>query len=136
MLGVAVHHREVVVLAAVVEAEPQAEAVGQRHLLLDRLAGIDGGRALVLHHVARQQVAAVRGGVEEHVGRPALDAAFERRLQRLVGRVAGVERQVVAEDDERGRAPRAGAPSAPAGPRCPRGGSRPASAARRRRLAG
>ena len=100
MLRVALDHREIVVLAAMVEAEPQAEAVGQRHFLLDRLARIDGARALVLHHLARHQVAAVRGGVEEHVGGAALDAALERRLQRLVGRVAGVERKVVAEDDE------------------------------------
>ncbi len=100
MLGVAAHHGEIVVLAAIVEAEPQAEAVGQRHLLLDRFARIDRGRALVLHHVARHQVAAVRGGVEQHVGGPPLDAAFERRLQRFVGRVAAVEGKVVAEDDE------------------------------------
>ena len=57
-------------------------------------------RALVLHHVARHKVAPVRGRIEEHVRRPALDAALERRFQRLVGRVAGVERKVVAEDDE------------------------------------
>ena len=97
---VAVDHGEIVVLAAMVEAEPEAEAVGERHFFLDRLARIDRASALVLHHFARHEVAAVRGRVEEDVRRPPLDAAFERRLERLVGRVAGVERQVVAEDDE------------------------------------
>ena len=52
---------------------------------------------------------AVRGGVEDDVVRPPLDAAFQRRLQRFVGCVAGVEGEVVAEEDEalrpsRGRA--------------------------------
>ena len=45
-------------------------------------------------------MAAIGGGVEDDVGRPSLDAAFERRLQRLVGRVAAVEREIVAKDDE------------------------------------
>src|SRR5437660_12693148 len=62
-LGIAEHHRKIIVLAAAMEAEPEAETVGQRHLLLDRLARIDRGRALVLHHVARQEVTAVGGGL-------------------------------------------------------------------------
>ena len=57
-------------------------------------------RALVLHHLARHEVAPVRGRIEEDVRRTAFDAALERCFQRLVGRVAGVERKVVAEDDE------------------------------------
>ena len=97
---ISLHHVEVLVLGGVVKAEPQAEAVGQGHLLLDGLRRVDGGRALVLHHVARHQVAAVRRGVEHHVLRAALDAAFQHRLQRLVGGVVPVERQVVAEHDE------------------------------------
>src|SRR3546814_11686967 len=52
--GVAVDHREVGVLVAVVEAEPEAEAVGQADLLLHRLGGMDRGRALVLDPVARR----------------------------------------------------------------------------------
>ena len=38
MGDIAVDHREIFVLAAFVEAEPEAEAVRQRDLLLDRLA--------------------------------------------------------------------------------------------------
>ena len=100
MADIAVDHRQVFVLAAAVEAEPEAEAIRQRHLLLDRLAGIDARRALVLDHVARQQMPPIRGRVEDDVLRPAFDAAFEHRLERLVARVVGVERQVVAEHDE------------------------------------
>gem|GEM_PF-2592873 len=100
MRSVAVDHVEILVLAALVEAKPQAEAVGQGDLLLHGLTRVDGRRALVLHHVARQQVATVGGGVEDDVLRASLDAAFEHSLQRLVGGVVGVERQVVAEDDE------------------------------------
>ena len=85
VFGVAMDHGEVIVLAAMVEAEPEAEAVGQRHFLLDRFAWIDGGRALVVHHVARHEVAAIRGRIEEHVRRTAFDAALERGFQRLIG---------------------------------------------------
>src|SRR3954449_13341297 len=41
MVGVAEHHLQELVLAALVEAEPEPEAVGQRHLLLHGLARID-----------------------------------------------------------------------------------------------
>ena len=37
MLGIAAHHVEIIVLAAIVEADPKTEAVRQRDLLLDRL---------------------------------------------------------------------------------------------------
>src|SRR4051812_21728562 len=67
MLHIAPHHREVVVLAAVVEPQPQAEAVREGHLLLDRLMRADRGGALVLHHVARQEMAAVGGRIEKEV---------------------------------------------------------------------
>jgi len=86
-LGIALDHGVVGLLVAGVEAQPQAEAVGQRDLLLDRLARVDGGRALVLDHVARQQMAPVRGGVEHDIGRPTLDAALanqDRTRVRLV----------------------------------------------------
>ena len=57
----------------------------------------------------------VRGGVEDDVVGTALDAAFEHRLERLVGGVVGVERQIVAEHDEANCGRRAAAPSGPAG---------------------
>src|SRR5262249_44809750 len=100
MADIAGHHCEVFVLAAAMEPEPESKAIGQRHFLLDRLARIDRGRGLVLHHVARHQVAPVRGGIEHDVVRPAFDAALKYRLERLVARVLGLEREVVAEQDE------------------------------------
>src|SRR5882757_4685840 len=98
--GVAFDHGEERVLVGIVEAQPQAEAVAERYLLLDRLRRIYSRRALVLDHVARHQVATVGRGIEDHVVRPALDAALEHGLQRLVGRVLTVEGEVVAEYQE------------------------------------
>ena len=43
---------------------------------------------------------AVGGGVEDDVVGTSLDTAFERRLQRFVGGVAGVEGKIVAKEDE------------------------------------
>ena len=104
--GIALDHGEEGVLVAIVEAEPEAETVGERDLLLHHLGRIDRGRTLVLDHLARHQVAAVRCGVEQHIGRPTLDSALQHRLQRLVARVAAIERQIVAKQQE---APRAAA---------------------------
>src|SRR5262249_46733924 len=72
---------EVFVLAAAVEAEPESEAIRQRPLLLNRLARIDGGRALVLHHVARHQVTPVRRGIEHDIVGTAFDAPLKYRLE-------------------------------------------------------
>ena len=43
MRGIAFQHGEEFVLRAVVEAQPQTEAVGQRHLFLHGLGRVDGG---------------------------------------------------------------------------------------------
>ena len=64
--------RQVFLLAEGIEAHPQAEALRQRDLLLHHLAGMHlavlGVRvAEVLLHVLGQQVAAVAGGVDQHV---------------------------------------------------------------------
>jgi hypothetical protein len=95
---------QVGVLVERVERDPQPEAFGQRDLLLDRLAGMDllaDALALeVLGEILGHQVAAVRGGVDQHVVGRGRDRAVEHDLQRLVARIAGVEGQVVAEDDE------------------------------------
>ena len=80
------------------EPQPQAEAVGQRHFLLDRLVGVDRGGAFVLDHVARHQVAAVGCRVEQHVVGPALDPTVQHRFQRLVVGILFLERQIVAQD--------------------------------------
>ena len=97
----------------------------------DRFRRVDRRRALVLDHLARHQVAAVGGGVEQDVVRPALDAAFEHRLQRLVGGVAAVEGEVVAEQQAAPRRAAQPASAGAAGWRCPRGAPRPAPARRR-----
>ena len=47
-----------------------------------------------------QEVAAIGGGVQDDIIGPALDAPFQHRLQRLVGGIVAVERQVVTEHDE------------------------------------
>ena len=100
VFDVTLDHRKEFVLAAAVEAEPQAEPVGQRNFFLNRFARIDRGRALVLDHVARQEMAAVRGRVKDDVLRPAFDAAFKYCFKRFVRGVVGIERKVVAEHDE------------------------------------
>ncbi len=104
MLHIALDHLEIGLLIAGVEAEPEAEAVGQRYRFLDRLAGVNGGRAFIFDHVARHHVAAVRGGVENRVRRPAFDAAFEDGLERFVGGVVRFERKIVAKKDGAARA--------------------------------
>ena len=104
MPGVALDDREIGRLVAIVEAEPEAEPVGERDFLLDRLGRVDRGRTLVLDHVARHQVPAVRGRVEQHVVGPSFDAALEHGLERLVARVAAVEGEIVAEQQEAARA--------------------------------
>src|SRR6185437_12062637 len=62
---------EVVVLRKRIERHPQAEAFGQRHLLLDRLARVYlvtfMTRLEVFGEVFGQQMTAVRRRVDEHV---------------------------------------------------------------------
>jgi hypothetical protein len=81
MLDIAPNHFQIFVLRAFVEAEPQAETVGQRDLFLDGLRWVDRRGSLIVDHVARQEVPAVRSRVEDDVDRPAFDTAFERCLQ-------------------------------------------------------
>src|SRR5664279_1219439 len=72
VIRIAEHHFQVFVLAAAMKAEPKTESVGEGNLLLHRLARIDRARALVIHHLARQEMPAVRSGVEKDVVRPSL----------------------------------------------------------------
>src|SRR5262249_24471787 len=97
IIYITVHHCAELILAAGMKPEPKAEAVRQRPLLLDRLAGIDGARPFVLDHIARHQVPPIRGGIEDDVVGPSLDAAFEHRLERLIRSVLGIEGEIVAE---------------------------------------
>ena len=96
---------QVLGLAERIEADPQAEALGQRDLLLDRLARVQlavlvvrGGQVVL--HLLGQQVAPVGRRVHKHVVRRRRDRAVQHRLQRLVAGLALVEAQVVAVDDE------------------------------------
>ena len=95
--GVALDHGHEGRLVAGVEAEPEAEAVRQGHLLLGGLGRGDGGGALVLDHVPGHHVTAVRRGVEDDVRGPALYAALEHGLQGLVRGLPPFEGKVVAE---------------------------------------
>src|SRR5258708_29960593 len=61
MIGIEVDHAEEGVLVAGMEAQPQAEAVAERDFLVDRVAGIDRRRALIVDEFARQQMAPVGG---------------------------------------------------------------------------
>ena len=54
----------------------------------------------VFRHVLGQQMAAVAGGVNQHIGRRGGDRAVQGRLQSLVAGFALVKAEVVAKDDE------------------------------------
>ena len=82
------------------KAQPQTEAVRQRHLFLDRLRRADRGRAFVFNHLPRHQMAAVRGGIEHHIVRPTFDPAIKNGLQGFVMLVIMAERQVIAEQNK------------------------------------
>ncbi|OMP13011.1 hypothetical protein COLO4_02438 [Corchorus olitorius] len=96
---------EVFVLAEGVEAHPEAEALGQRDLLFHDLARMHlAVRRMrvteVFLHVFRQQVPAVAGRIDQHVGRRGGHGAVQDGFQRLVAGLALLEAQVVAVDDE------------------------------------
>src|SRR5262245_2757018 len=86
---------EIVALVEGIERRPQPEALGERYLLLRRLARMDlFAHVLVLEvllHVLRHQVVAVGGGVDHAVLGSGRDRAVEHHLQRLESRLVGVE---------------------------------------------
>src|SRR6476469_4716965 len=96
--------REIIVLRERVERDPQPEPFRQRDLFLDGFARMnllaDVLRLEVLSEIFRQQVTAVRRRIDDDVRRGACDRAVQHHLQRLVTRLARVERQVVAEHNE------------------------------------
>ena len=113
---------------AVVEAEPQAEAVRQRDLLLHRLGRVDGGRALVLDHVARHQVPAVGGGVEQHVAPAVLRCRLRAPPSATCRTCRRLSKERSSQNTMKRRSARAQMREAGAAARrCPRGGSRRAS---------
>jgi len=48
------------------KAQSQTEAIGQCQLVIDRIARVD--RVVLLAHLPRQDVAAVRGDIEADIG--------------------------------------------------------------------
>src|SRR5260370_30123573 len=69
---VAFDHGEERVLVGIVEAQPQAEAVAERHLLLARLRRIYSRRALVLDHIPPHHAAALAACAQNDILPPAL----------------------------------------------------------------
>ncbi len=81
------------------EAEAEAEAIGQRHLVVDHVARIDG--VVLLRQVTRDDVAAVRRHIEADVGGPGRRPALKQRAQcSRVSYAIFVETQIVEEKDE------------------------------------
>jgi hypothetical protein len=92
-------------LVEAVEAQHQAEAVGESELLLQRLAqtqlpvGVHS-RLGLLGALLGEQMTAVAGGDDADVRRRRLDAAFEGRLQLTVAALACAEGEVVEEQED------------------------------------
>src|SRR5581483_12525202 len=94
--GEAAHDPQVAVLVGGAERDRDAEAVGERQLLLLRVRRVDLVEwAAAVREPLEHEVTAVRRGVQQHVGRARLDAALEHRLQVLVVARVVVEREVV-----------------------------------------
>src|SRR6266568_2996741 len=97
-------HRQVLILREGVEGHPQAEAPGERDLLLYRLAVVDlvpdEHRSQVVRLELGEHVAPVGGDVDERVLRRRVHRPVQRALQHLVARLADLERDVVREEDE------------------------------------
>src|SRR3954470_9845245 len=95
---------QVLVLVEGIEADPQAEALGERDLLLDRLPRVylvaDVLGLEVFGHVLGHQVAAVGGGVDQQVLAGGGDRTVERHLERDVAFFGPVEAQIVAKEEE------------------------------------
>lgn len=103
------HHRQEVFLGKGIEGEPEAEAVGQRDLVLHRFVGVEFAvhhlPVLVVALLLRDQVAAVGRGIEQHIVRRPLQGAIEHALEHPVVALARLEREVVAEQHEALRQP-------------------------------
>ena len=87
-----------------IERQPEAEALGKRYFFLDRFARVDfiaDPLAFeVFLEIFRHQMTAVRSGVNQHIFRCRGHRAVEDDFQRLEGGIPGVERKIVAKDDE------------------------------------
>jgi len=79
-IGVTTHDREIMILIDDVETDAQPEAIGEREMVVDRIARVDG--VFLLMDIARDEVTAVRGDDQPRVGRPRLRAALQQRAER------------------------------------------------------
>ncbi|MNC46459.1 hypothetical protein D3C75_954810 [compost metagenome] len=97
-------HVQEMFLGEGVERQPQAKTVGQGNLVFHRFTGVQLAvhalPVLVVALLLRHQVAAVGGGVQQHVVGGLLERAVEHALEHPVVALPGFERQVVAEQDE------------------------------------
>src|SRR3954452_5402419 len=95
------HDVEVLVLIERIERHPQSEALRERNLLLDRLAGMDLVADVlglqVLRHILRHEVAAIRSRVNQQVFRRGRHRAVKHHLERDIAVLGAVEAQVVTE---------------------------------------
>ena len=81
------------------EAERKPEPVGQRQLVVDRVARVE--RIVLLARLARHDRPAVRSDRKPDIGRPRLDPAVEPRAQvPRAGGIAGREAEIVDEHHE------------------------------------
>src|SRR5215208_4208525 len=107
-------HLQVPLLVGGGEGHAQAEAGGQRQLLLHGVAGVnvvaDGAIStfFALGEAFADQVAAVGGSIEPDVPGRLLDTAFEESLERLVLYLVLLEGEVVHEENKARAAPAQG----------------------------
>src|SRR5690606_22187297 len=81
---------EIFVLAAIMEAEREAEAVGQGQLVVDNVARVEW--IVLFGGVAREDRAPVGRDCQANIGRPRLDPPFEPAAQ--VPRTVEIVRRV------------------------------------------
>src|SRR5262245_56488050 len=102
---VVLHHLEIGVLIERVEADHESEAIGERELLVDGLAHLEvaGGVETdlgVVRDALLDQVPPIARGDDADVLSGGRETALERRLELAIARIARIEREIVAEDQE------------------------------------
>ena len=98
--GIAGADRQIGLLIAGVEAQPQPKAIGQRQMIIGGIARINGIR-LIFRKAARYQMAAVAGNDQAHMIGPRLHSAIEQRAQRMHLGGIGAQRHIIKEDQKR-----------------------------------
>ena len=99
MRRIAPQHGKVVILARIMEADRQAEAIGKRQIVVHCIARIE--RIRLPGDIARQDGATVCGHREAHIGRTRIDTAIEPTAKMPRGNVVvGREAEIVDENEE------------------------------------